>query len=151
VYGVQGQSANNNTNNNPGDARASNCAGTVAQNCFTAIDIENGDQTPLVNTFATFGSVAHQIRSISGLSPVPTVRVTGFGAAGCAANEVRATWDDPFDESPRMKNGVPSPVQGVNLYLNPSSCGACPDGAIGGWTPVGTFGPTAGSTGACVA
>jgi len=50
-----------------------------------------------------------------------------------------------------MKNGVPSPVQGVNLYLNPSSCGACPDGAIGGWTPVGTFGPTAGSTGACVA
>src|SRR5262249_17160662 len=46
-YAVQGQSANNLTTDNAGDARAAGCAGTVAQNCFTAADSANTDPTPL--------------------------------------------------------------------------------------------------------
>jgi len=148
-YAVQGQLANNNLNNNAGDARASNCAGTVTQNCFTAAEQTNSDQTPLTSTLATFGSTPHQIRSIGGLSPVPTPRVSSPGGGGCASNEVRVTWDDPIDASSLMKNGVPSPVQGVNLYSNSSSCGTCPSGSDAAWLPVAQFGTSAGATGTC--
>jgi len=150
-YAVQGQLANNNTTGNAGDARALNCAGTVAQNCFTAGDPTNADATPLQSTFATFGSTPHQIRSIGGLSPVPTPRVSSPGQGGCAGNEVRVTWDDPIDATQSMKNGVPSPVQGVNLYVNPASCGAGPSGNDAGWVSVGQFSATAGAAGTCAA
>jgi len=47
-----------------------------------------------------------------------------------------------------MKNGVASPVLGVNLYENPSPCGTPPNGQDG-WTLIGSFGPFEGSTGSC--
>src|SRR5215813_7525370 len=149
-YVVQGQSANNLQTFNAGDARAANCAGTVAQNCFTAGDPSNADSSPILHTNATFGATPHTIRSIGGLSPVPTVRVTGPGGGGCGPDEVRATWDDPIDATPLMKNGVPSPVQGVNLYMNSAFCGTCPSGDDPGWTLIGQFGTTAGAVGTCV-
>lgn len=147
-YVVQGQSANNLSNDNAGDARALNCAGTVTQNCFTAGDVTNSDQTPLTSTASTFGSTPHQIRSIGGLSPIPTVRVSAPNTNGCGPNSVKVTWDDPIDATPTMKNGVPSPVQGVNLYANTAGCGACPNGETG-WVQVAQFSANAGAAGTC--
>lgn len=147
-YAVQGQSANNVSVNNPGDPRSSLCANTASNNCFLSVENSNTDATPLTSTAATFGSTPHQIRSIGGLAPVPTVRVSSPGAGGCGANEVRLTWDDPHAFGGAMKNGVPSPVQGVNLYSNNSGCGSCPNGDTG-WIAAGSFNVGDGATGTC--
>jgi len=155
-YTISGQLVNNDITSNPGDARTANCAGTVTQNCFTAGDPSNSDQTPLTSTYPTFGAVPHQVRSIGGFSPVPTVRVSPPGASGCGSQQVRVTWDDPIPADPLMKNGVPSPIQGVDLYRNDAACAACPDGSTG-WVrtstaaaPTGEYGPAAGASGDCV-
>src|SRR5215813_5171919 len=156
-YAVQGQLANNNTHTNPGDWRGLNCPGTVQTNCFTAADPSNADPTPLTNPAATFGSFPHQIGSSGGLSPVPTVRVSSPGGGGCGPGLVRVSWDDPISADPLMKNGVPSPVQGVNLYRNETSCGLCPTETDVGWArastllePNGEYGPSSGAAGDCV-
>jgi hypothetical protein len=149
-YVVQGQSVNANLNQNAGDARAANCAGTVTQNCFTAGDASNSDSTPVGSTRVTgFGSAANTIASIGGLSPVPTPRVTRPGGGGCAAGEVRVTWDDPITPTATLKNGVADPLQGVNLYSNPADCANGPTGNDPGWTLVGQHGATDGGTGVC--
>src|SRR5262249_36249595 len=135
---------------NAGDARAAGCAGTVAQNCFTAADSSNADPTPLTGTEATYGSVPHQIRSTGGVSPVPTVRSSAPGGGGCPGDQIRLTRDYPRAATRTMKNGVPSPVEGVNLYMNSAFCGTCPSGDDPGWTLIGQFGTTAGAVGTCV-
>jgi len=147
-YAVQGQVASSTVLVNVGDDRQAGCPGTASINCFTAADIPNADQTPLTSTNASFGSVPHQIASADSLSPVPTVRVSSPGAGGCAADSVRLTWDEPQDYAATMRNGVPSPVQGVNLYVNNAPCGGCPDGSTG-WVQLSSQPLGAGSTGVC--
>lgn len=149
-YSVQGQVASSVIITNTGDDRQLGCPGTAQQNCFYAVNPGVGRATPLTNTAATYGPLPHQIVNISGLSPVPTVHVTAPGGGGCAANEVHLTWEEPETYDPLMRNGVASPVQGVNLYRNDSSCGTCPDG-VTGWNFVGAFPMGAGTTGTCVA
>jgi len=147
-YAVQGQKASSTVLVNVGDDRQVGCPGTASVNCYLAVSPAVGRATPLQYTQATYGPVAHQIVNISGLSPVPTVRASAPGAAGCPAGSVRLTWDDPETYAGLMRNAVFSPVQGVNLYVNNASCGACPDGAAG-WTLVGSFPMGVGATGVC--
>jgi hypothetical protein len=146
-FAVQGEVASSLVLINVGDDRQAGCPGTATINCFTAADISNVDSTPLTSTAGSFGPVAHQIAAADSLSPVPTVRVSAPGAAGCAPGSVRLTWDDPPDYGATMR-GVPSPVQGVNLYMNNSPCGTCPNGSDG-WNQIQSLPMGAGATGVC--
>jgi len=164
-YAVQGQKAATSNATDPldtthtGERTIANCGGTVGANCFKRADASNSDTSPI--TFSRFGydgtgGSAHSFGSVGGFNPVPNVRVSLPGA-GCAAGSARLTWDDPDLQSGAMKNGVTSPVQGVNLYVNTSvGCDpGCPNGETG-WSlqsttecPGGVCGMI-GATGTCV-
>jgi len=164
-YAVQGQSANNNSTDNAGDARRLNCAGTVTQNCFTAADPSNADPTPIQGTMARYPAFSGSIRSIGGLSPVPVPRVPIGGPVfrtPCGPDQVHVTWEDPIAADPTMKNGVPSPVLGLNLYqfvtpLNARGGASAYPTEAGPWVrvstalaPNGEYGTGAGANGDCV-
>jgi hypothetical protein len=146
-FAVQGMIASSTVLINVGDDRQSGCPGTASINCYFPVDPAQARQTPLPSTFPTHGPVPHQITSIAGLSPVPTVRIHS-DLVGCGIGAVRLTWEEPETYAGLMRNGVPSPVQGVNLYVNHASCGTCPDGATG-WSLLGSFPMSAGATGIC--
>jgi hypothetical protein len=127
-YAAQGQIARS-AAGAQGDFRQEGCPGATPANCFDRASTTDARATPLMNTNTGYGPNPHQIVSIGGLSPVPTVRVAVPG--GCPAGQAHLTWDEPELYTSSMKNGVASPVRGVRLYSNPSPCSACPNGEVG--------------------
>jgi len=136
-FAVQGQIAGSSAGNNPGSASALNCAGTTNTNCFTRADSTNSRATPITSTAVSYGGTANQISSAGGLSPIPVVQLCSAAqcSPSCGSGSVCLKWEDPHTYAGTMKNGVPSPVLGVNLYSNPAQN---PTGN-NGWSLIGTF------------
>jgi hypothetical protein len=147
-YAFEGMVTNSGAILSPGDFRVDGCPGTTSVNCLERASSADSNATPLANVNAGV-QAAHGISSVGGLTPNPTVRVDLSAGNGCGGG-VKLTWRDPDSYATNMKNGVPSPLQGVRLYRNNSPCASCPGGSVAaGWTPVGDFGPTAGTAGVC--
>jgi hypothetical protein len=143
-YGVSGVTANN---AGLGQFLARDCGATGGQNCAGRIDTVSAGP-PLTNTWGSYGGT-NTIRPVSGLNPVPNVRVVATGSGSFLL-----TWNDPrqYPDTMRPSNfapAPPSPVIGVGLYKcdRPSGDATAPTGDDACWTKMGDYPLGAGSAG----
>jgi hypothetical protein len=142
-YGVSGTTANN---VGLGSPVAHGCPGATATNCFMRIDSSNAEP-PLQNASVTYGGAPGSIRAVSGLNPVPNVRVRSVAGSSTL---IALSWNDPptYVMNMRASNSAPAPptpVKGVRLWKldipNPPAGQGCtaPLSTDPGWTPIGAF------------